>query len=133
MRLASAMMNSTTNSRLFERWCGTFSRDSASRDDHQALSFWYGEVHKTFVPTSTDMSNGSFPTRYAQSAYFRNMSYWWDQTHNWWLTTGSLYVTDPNCYDGGGPHYTVSPTGVYNRWRNYFNYGGPGKEAPACR
>jgi len=70
------------------------------------------------------------------AAYFRNMSYWWDQTHNWWLTTGTLHVTDRNCYDGTNLQYTASTSSSYNRWRNFFQYGSPGRgtiEPPAPR
>jgi hypothetical protein len=111
--------------------------DGAARWD------WYGEVFDSSTPaaTSTDMGNGQFASGNYQKAYFRNMSYWWDATHNWWLdpmTSPSLYVTDSACYNGVGPVANIPAPGPagpppYNHWVVYFLYGGPGKEATGCR
>jgi len=107
-------------------------RDGASRLD------WYGEVHNPWAPTSTDMGNGIFPSSGSDgtAAYFRSLLYRHDRhllSMTRALTTGSFYITDPNCYDGSGPQFNLG-TGYPDRlWHNHFFYGGPGKEAPACR
>jgi len=100
-------------------------RDKASRLD------WYGEVYDSSAPaaTSTDMGSGDFAADWWQhAAYMRNILYFWAPATAWWFDSGSLLVTDSACYSGSGPHYSSDPS-----WRNWFFYGGPGKEASSCR
>jgi Neprosin len=103
-------------------------RDSASRLD------WYGEVYDSTAPapTSTDMGSGKFASAgYGYAAYFRNLTYFpsplfTDPVRLW--DSGTLHVTDAACYSGSGPFYSSDAA-----WRNYFYFGGPGKEAPGCQ
>jgi hypothetical protein len=99
-------------------------RNTASRMD------WYGEVYDSTAPaaTSTDMGSGDFAADWWQhAAYFRNLTYFWAPTTYWWWNSGSLIVTDSACYSVTGPHYSSQAP-----WRNWYFYGGPGKEASGC-
>jgi Neprosin len=99
-------------------------RDSASKFD------WYGEVYDISAPapTSTDMGSGKFASAgYSQAAYFRNLQYYDSPETSTYLSSGSLDVTDADCYSGNGPFYGTSAG-----WRNWFYYGGPGKQASGC-
>ena len=99
-------------------------RDKASRLD------WYGEVFDESAPaaTSTDMGSGAFANqRWRKAAYFRNLLYTWSPTQAWWWGSGSISTTDSMCYSGDGPYYSSDPN-----WRNWYYYGGPGKEATGC-
>ena len=99
-------------------------RDKANRID------WYGEVYDESAPaaTSTDMGSGAFANRrWRKAAYFRNLLYTWSPTQAWWWGSGSISTTDSACYSGDGPYYSSDPN-----WRNWYYYGGPGKEAASC-
>lgn len=99
-------------------------RDKANRLD------WYGEVFDASAPaaTSTDMGSGAFANqRWSRAAYFRNLLYTWSPTQAWWWNSGSISTTDQACYSADGPYYSSDPN-----WRNWFYYGGPGKEAAGC-
>ncbi len=99
-------------------------RDKANRLD------WYGEVFDESAPaaTSTDMGSGALANqRWGRAAYFRNLLYMWSPTQAWWWNTGSISTTDSACYSADGPYYSSDPN-----WRNWFYYGGPGKEAAGC-
>jgi hypothetical protein len=99
-------------------------RNTASRMD------WYGEVYDSTAPaaTSTDMGSGDFAADWWQhAAYFRNLTYFWAPTTYWWWNSGSVRATDSACYSRTGPHYSNEAP-----WRNWFFYGGPGKEAAGC-
>lgn len=99
-------------------------RDKANRLD------WYGEVFDESAPaaTSTDMGSGAFANqRWGKAAYFRNILFTWSPTQAWWWNSGSISTTDSTCYSADGPFYSSDPN-----WRNWFYYGGPGKEAAAC-
>jgi hypothetical protein len=99
-------------------------RDMANRLD------WYGEIFDESAPasTSTDMGSGAFANqRWRKAAYFRNLLFTWAPTKVWWWNAGSISTTDPACYSADGPYYSSDPN-----WRNWFYYGGPGKEAAGC-
>ena len=99
-------------------------RDKANRLD------WYGEIFDESAPaaTSTDMGSGEFANqRWGKAGYFRNLLYTWSPTQAWWWSSGSISTTDPVCYSSDGPYYSSDPN-----WRNWFYYGGPGKEAAGC-
>jgi hypothetical protein len=99
-------------------------RDQASRLD------WYGEVFDESAPaaTSTDMGSGQFAVNgWQHAAYFRNVTFFWQPTTYWWWDSGSITVTDATCYSANGPFYSSDPS-----WRNWFFYGGPGKEGSGC-
>jgi hypothetical protein len=99
-------------------------RDKANRLD------WYGEIFDESAPaaTSTDMGSGALANqRWAKAAYFRNILFTWSPTTAWWWSSGSITTTDAACYSGDGPYYSSDPN-----WRNWFYYGGPGKEAAGC-
>ncbi|MGO1070510.1 neprosin family prolyl endopeptidase [Lysobacter sp. CA199] len=99
-------------------------RDKADRLD------WYGEVFDSSAPasTSTDMGSGAFAsTQFGHAAYFRNLTYYWAPESFWWWDSGALSVTDSKCYSGLGPSYSADVN-----WRNWFYYGGPGKEGAGC-
>ncbi len=99
-------------------------RDKANRLD------WYGEIFDESAPaaTSTDMGSGAFANqRWGQAAYFRNLLYMWSPTQAWWWNAGSISTTDSACYSADGPYYSSDPN-----YRNWFYYGGPGKEAAGC-
>jgi hypothetical protein len=99
-------------------------RDKANRLD------WYGEIFDASAPaaTSTDMGSGAFANlRWSRAAYFRNLLYTWSPTQVWWWDSGSISTTDQSCYSADGPYYSSDPN-----WRNWFYYGGPGKEAAGC-
>jgi hypothetical protein len=100
-------------------------RDYVSRMD------WYGEVYDSSAPapTSTDMGSGKFASAgWQKAAYFRNLTYFWAPSTYWWWDSGSLSVTDSACYSGSGPFYSSN-----SAWRNWFYFGGPGKEASGCK
>jgi hypothetical protein len=109
---------------------GTLFSASGIRDYVSRL-VWYGEVYDSSAPapTSTDMGSGRFASAgYRYAAYFRVLRYFPNSlTYRWW-DSGALRVTDAACYSGSGPFYS-SDAG----WRNWFYYGGPGKEASGCR
>ncbi len=99
-------------------------RDKADRLD------WYGEIFDESAPaaTSTDMGSGAFANqRWGKAAYFRNLLFTWAPTKAWWWNAGSISTTDSACYSADGPYYSSDPN-----WRNWFYYGGPGKEAAGC-
>ncbi len=99
-------------------------RDKASRLD------WYGEIYDSSAPaaTSTDMGSGDFAADgWQHAAYFRNLTYFWAPTTYWWWDSGSVSVTASACYSRTGPFYSSDTA-----WRNWFFYGGPGKEAAGC-
>jgi hypothetical protein len=92
---------------------------------------WYGEVFDSSAPaaTSTDMGSGAFAdTWWQHAAYFRNVTFFWQPATYWWWNSGSIGPTDTACYTVNGPHYSNDPA-----WRNWFFYGGPGREADRCR
>ena len=62
-----------------------------------------------------------------QAAYFRNLTFFWQPATYWWWDSGSVNATDSACYSANGPFYSSDPS-----WRNWFFYGGPGKEASGC-
>ncbi len=100
-------------------------RDKADRLD------WYGEIFDASAPatTSTDMGSGQFADRrWGNAAYFRNILYMWSPTNAWWWSSGSIGTTDSACYSADGPYYSSD-----DNWRNWFYYGGPGKEASGCK
>jgi hypothetical protein len=100
-------------------------RDTADRLD------WYGEVFDSSGPraTSTDMGSGAFADKWWQhAAYFRNVTFFWAPATQWWWDSGSINPTDAACYSVDGPHFSDEAA-----WRNWFFYGGPGKEADGCR
>jgi hypothetical protein len=99
-------------------------RDKANRLD------WYGEIYDSSAPaaTSTDMGSGAFANqRWGRAAYFRNLLYMWSERYAWWWNSGSISTTDAACYSADGPYYSSDPN-----YRNWFYYGGPGKEAAGC-
>ncbi|MGH8082817.1 MAG: neprosin family prolyl endopeptidase [Lysobacter sp.] len=99
-------------------------RDKADRLD------WYGEIFDSSAPasTSTDMGSGAYANgQFGQAAYFRNLTYFWAPDTNWWWDSGALSVTDAACYSGLGPFVNADPN-----WRNWFYYGGPGREGAGC-
>lgn len=108
---------------------GTLFSTSGIRDKANRLD-WYGEIFDRSAPaaTSTDMGSGAFANqRWSRAAYFRNLLYTWSPTHAWWWNSGSISTTDPACYSADGPYYSSD-----SNWRNWFYYGGPGKEAAGC-
>jgi hypothetical protein len=108
---------------------GTLFSTSGIRDKANRLD-WYGEIYDESAPdaTSTDMGSGAFANqRWRRAAYFRNLLYMWSETHAWWWNSGSITTTDSACYSGDGPYYSSDPN-----WRNWYYYGGPGKEAAGC-
>lgn len=109
---------------------GTLFSTSGIRDSADRLD-WYGEVYDSSAPsaTSTDMGSGQLAsTGWQHAGYFRNLTYFWAPATYWWWDSGSVSVTDAACYDANGPFYSADAS-----WRNWFFYGGPGKEATACR
>ncbi len=99
-------------------------RDQASRLD------WYGEVFDSSAPaaTSTDMGSGAFAsTGWQHAAFFRNLTLYPTPTTFGWWNSGALSVTDSSCYSGSGPFYSST-----SGWRNWFYFGGPGREASGC-
>jgi hypothetical protein len=99
-------------------------RDQVSRMD------WYGEVFDSSAPaaTSTDMGSGAYATGgWRQAAYFRNLTFFWAPTTYWWWDSGSVSTTDSTCYSANGPFYSADAA-----WRNWFFYGGAGKEGSGC-
>lgn len=110
---------------------GTLFTSSGIRDEASRLD-WYGEVFDDSAPaaTSTDMGSGAFAAEgFGQAAYFRNMYEVIDPTHyQWWDTSLAVnHATDPSCYSVGGPWRSI-----IDSWRNWFFYGGPGKEGEGC-
>ena len=92
---------------------------------------WYGEVFDSTAPapTSTDMGSGAFAdTWWQHAAYFRNVTFFWQPATYWWWDSGAITPTDTGCYTVNGPHYSNDAA-----WRNWFFYGGPGKEAATCK
>jgi len=91
---------------------------------------WFGEIWDSSAPaaTSTDLGSGAFAdTWWQHAAYFRNVTFFWQPATYWWWDSGSISPTDTNCYTVNGPHFSNDPA-----WRNWFFYGGPGKEAAGC-
>ena len=108
---------------------GTLFSSEGIRDKADRLD-WYGEVFDSSAPaaTSTDMGSGTMAReRWQRAAYFRNLLYVWSPTQAWWWNSGSISTTDPACYSADGPFYSSDPN-----WRNWFYYGGPGREAAGC-
>ncbi|MEJ2446250.1 MAG: neprosin family prolyl endopeptidase, partial [Exilibacterium sp.] len=108
---------------------GTLFSASGIRDKAYRLD-WYGEVYDSSAPaaTSTDMGSGAFANqRWGRAAYFRNLLYMWSDRNAWWWNSGSISTTDSACYSADGPYYSSDPN-----YRNWFYYGGPGKEAAGC-
>jgi Neprosin len=108
---------------------GTLFSEDGIRDKADRLD-WYAEVFDESAPssTSTDMGSGQFSNqRWGRAAYFRNLLYMWSTTNAWWWSQGSITTTDNRCYDADGPYYSSD-----DNWRNWFYYGGPGKEAKGC-
>lgn len=108
---------------------GTLFSDVGIRDKANRLD-WYGEIFDESAPaaTSTDMGSGAFANqRWRKAAYFRNLLFTWAPTKAWWWNAGSISTTDSSCYSADGPYYSSDPN-----WRNWFYYGGPGKEAAGC-
>lgn len=108
---------------------GTLFSSAGIRDKANRLD-WYGEIFDESAPsaTSTDMGSGAFANqRWRKAAYFRNLLYMWSETNAWWWNSGSISTTDSACYSADGPYYSSDPN-----WRNWFYYGGPGKEAAGC-
>jgi Neprosin len=109
---------------------GTLFAESGIRDKATQID-WYGEIFDSTAPTptSTDMGSGAFAnTHWQNAAYFRNLLYVWAPATAWWFESGSIDTTDDACYTADGPFYSSDPN-----WRNWFYYGGPGKEARGCR
>jgi len=101
-------------------------RDKADRLD------WFGEIFDSTAPnpTSTDMGSGKFASEgWARSAYFRNLTFYWDPSTYWWWDSGSPSATDSGCYSVNGPFYSSSDA----NWHNWYYFGGPGKEASGCK
>ena len=108
---------------------GTLFSAAGIRDKAYRLD-WYGEIFDESAPaaTSTDMGSGAFANqRWGKAAYFRNLLYMWSPTNAWWWNSGSISTTDSACYSADGPWYSSDPN-----YRNWFYYGGPGKEAGGC-
>jgi len=108
---------------------GTLFSEAGIRDKANRLD-WYGEIFDESAPaaTSTDMGSGAFANqRWGKAAYFRNLLFTWAPTKAWWWNAGSISTTDAACYSADGPYYSSDPN-----WRNWFYYGGPGKEAAGC-
>lgn len=108
---------------------GTLFSASGIRDKAYRLD-WYGEIFDESAPaaTSTDMGSGAFADqRWSRAAYFRNLLYVWSPTQAWWWNSGSISTTDQACYSADGPYYSSNAS-----WRNWYYYGGPGKEAAGC-
>lgn len=108
---------------------GTLFSSAGIRDKANRLD-WYGEIFDESAPaaTSTDMGSGAFANqRWQRATYFRNILFTWSPTQAWWWNSGSITTTDPACYSADGPYYSSDPN-----WRNWFYYGGPGKEAANC-
>jgi hypothetical protein len=100
-------------------------RDKADRLD------WYGEVFDSSAPraTTTDMGSGRFASEgWAKSAYFRNITFYWQPATYWWWDSGAPTATDSACYTVTGPFYSQT-----DAWHNWYYYGGPGKGAQGCR
>ena len=109
---------------------GTLFAENGLRDQADRLD-WYGEVFDESAPaaTTTDMGSGAFAALgWQRAAYFRNITYYWAPATYWWWDSGSVGVSDAACYSAAGPSYSSAPA-----WRNWFFYGGPGKEASGCR
>lgn len=108
---------------------GTLFSASGIRDKAERVD-WYGEVFDASAPaaTSTDMGSGRFADqRWGRAAYFRNLLDMWSPTQAWWWSSGAISTTDSACYSADGPYYSSDPN-----WRNWFYYGGPGREAKGC-
>jgi hypothetical protein len=74
------------------------------------------------------MGSGRFAsTGWPKAGYFRNMTYFWAPATYWWWDSGSVSATDSACYSANGPFYSST-----DAWRNWFYFGGPGKEASGC-
>lgn len=109
---------------------GTLFAENGIRDQVSRM-IWFGEVFDSSAPTatSTDMGSGAFAVGgWQQAGYFRNLTFFWAPTTYWWWDSGSASVTDGACYSGNGPFYSSDPS-----WRNWFFYGGPGKEGSGCK
>lgn len=101
-------------------------RDQADRLD------WYGEVFDASAPASTftDMGSGRFAaTGWAQAAYFRNVTYYWEpSTYWWWDNSTAPSATDTNCYTVSSAFFSQDPN-----YMNWFYWGGPGRDNATCR
>jgi hypothetical protein len=101
-------------------------RDKADRLD------WYGEVFDSSAPkpTTTDMGSGRFASEgWGKSAYFRNLTFYWQPATYWWWDSGAPSATDSACYTVDGPFYSQSD----DAWHNWYYFGGPGKDAQGCK
>ncbi len=110
---------------------GTLFSAAGIRDQADRLD-WYGEVFDSTAPspTSTDMGSGRFASEgWGKAAYFRNIMYVWSPTQAWWWDSGSATATDSNCYSVSGPFFSQSD----QNYRNWYLYGGPGKESQTCK
>ena len=100
-------------------------RDKADRLD------WFGEIFDSSAPkpTTTDMGSGRFAAEgWARSAYFRNLTFYWQPATYWWWDSGSPSATDAACYSVNGPFYSQ-----VDAWHNWFYFGGPGKDDQGCK
>lgn len=111
---------------------GTLFSNPGLRDSANTYDF-YGEIFDASAPASTftDMGSGSFASEgWGRAAYIRSMRRFIALSTYEWLTSsvGALGTTDANCYSSNGPFFNGG-TG----WENYYYYGGPGRDAAACR
>ena len=100
-------------------------RDKADRLD------WFGEIFDSSAPapTTTDMGSGRFASEgWARSAYFRNLTFYWQPATYWWWDSGTPSATDAACYSVNGPFYSQ-----VDAWHNWYYFGGPGKDAQGCK
>jgi hypothetical protein len=100
-------------------------RDKADRLD------WYGEVFDSSAPapTTTDMGSGRLASEgWGKSAYFRNLTFFWQPATYWWWDSGSASATDSACYSVTGPFYSQ-----VDAWHNWYYFGGPGKDEQGCK
>ncbi len=107
----------------------TLFSDAGIRDKADRLD-WYGEVFDSSAPkpTTTNLGSGRFASEgWARSAYFRNLTFYWQPATYWWWDSGTPSATDPACYSVSGPLYSQA-----DAWHNWFYYGGPGKGAKGC-
>ena len=108
---------------------GTLFSSNGIRDEASRLD-WFGEIFDSTAPkaTATDMGSGEFAGGWQHAAYFRNLTYFWQPATYWWWDSGSVSVTDATCYNANGPFYSSDAN-----WHNWYFYGGPGKDATACK
>ena len=110
---------------------GTLFSEAGIRDQADRLD-WFGEVFDSTAPnpTSTDMGSGRFASEgWGRAAYFRNLMFVWSPTQAWWWDSGGPSATDSNCYTVNGPFFSDTD----QNYRNWFLFGGPGKESQTCK